>query len=114
MLVSAAVCPNPPLLVPELAGRAAPELDGLRAACDAALSRVAGTGPDRLVVLGSAVSERRFDEGTRGTLRPYGFDVPVVLGEGGRSAGAGGPATGPTGLPEALPLSLTVGAWLLH
>jgi hypothetical protein len=32
VLISA-VCPHPPLLVPEVACGAAPELDGLRAAC---------------------------------------------------------------------------------
>ncbi|MBX6769006.1 MAG: hypothetical protein IRY90_17965 [Actinomadura rubrobrunea] len=36
-LVSAAVCPHPPLLVPEMAGAAAGELDGLPHACDDAV-----------------------------------------------------------------------------
>ncbi|HEV3398484.1 MAG TPA: hypothetical protein VG693_04265, partial [Actinomycetes bacterium] len=38
--VAAAVVPHPPLLVPELAGAAAPELDPLRAACQEALATV--------------------------------------------------------------------------
>jgi hypothetical protein len=39
-LVSVAVCPHPPLLVPEVAAGAAPELDDLRAACDTAVTRM--------------------------------------------------------------------------
>ena len=38
--VAAAVVPHPPLLVPELAGAAAGELDPLRAACGQALAAV--------------------------------------------------------------------------
>jgi hypothetical protein len=53
-LIAAAVCPHPPLLLPELAGAAASELDGLRAACDAALRHLASAGPDRVVAVGSA------------------------------------------------------------
>ncbi|MGH3328983.1 MAG: hypothetical protein ACRDPT_14535, partial [Streptomycetales bacterium] len=100
MLVSAAVCPHPPLLVPEVAGRATPDLDGLRAACDAALARVARAGADRLVVIGSGAFDQQFGEGTPGTLRPYGVDVPVALGEGPGGVEPGHPA-------GALPLSLT-------
>ena len=46
MLVAAAVCPCPPLLVPEVAAGAAPELDAARAACTDALGR-AGRRPAR-------------------------------------------------------------------
>lgn len=53
-LIAAAVCPHPPLLLPELAGAATPELDGLREACDAALAHLAGAGADRIVAVGSA------------------------------------------------------------
>ena len=47
MLLAAAICPHPPLLVPEVAAGAAPETDDLRAACRAA---VAALPPDALVV----------------------------------------------------------------
>jgi hypothetical protein len=53
-LIAAAVCPHPPLLLPELAGAAASELDGLREACDVALARLKSAGADRILAVGSA------------------------------------------------------------
>lgn len=47
MLLAAAVCPHPPLLVPEVAAGAAHETDDLRAACRTA---VAALPPDTVVV----------------------------------------------------------------
>lgn len=98
MLVAAAVCPHPPLLVPQVAAGAAPELDGLRAACDEAVRRLARARPQTIVVVGGAETSRGYDATARGDLRPYGVDVPC----GGRPDG------------ERLPLSLTIGAWLLR
>lgn len=100
-LVAAAVCPHPPLLVPEVAGAAAGELDDLRAACDAAVARLLATGPDCVVVLGSGPETGWIVPPAVGTFRPFGVDrtVPLV------------PAL-PDG-PPVLPLSVTVGAWLL-
>lgn len=92
MLISAAVCPHPPLIVPELARGAAQELDALRDACRDALDRLSG---DPLVVIGAGPRTRDFGPDAAGTLRPYGADVTV--GEG----------------PPVLPLSLTIGRWLL-
>ncbi|NKI42751.1 hypothetical protein [Streptomyces physcomitrii] len=103
MLVAAAVCPGPPLLVPEVAAGAAPELDAARAACAEALARLAAARPERLLVLGPAAdSERRgsHPQGTRGSFREFGVDVDVRLGAGEPSG-------------RALPPSLAVGAWLL-
>jgi aromatic ring-opening dioxygenase LigB subunit len=94
VLISAAVCPHPPLLVPEVACGAAPELDALRAACDEAVRRLAGV--DVLVVVGSGPVTRDFGAHAAGTLRPYGADVTV---------GDGDPV---------LPLSLTIGRWLVE
>ncbi len=51
MLLAAAVCPHPPLLVPEVAAGAAPETDDLRAACRAAVATVA---PYETVVVGGS------------------------------------------------------------
>ncbi len=45
MLVAAAACPCPPLLVPEVAAGAAPELDAARAACTDALGVLAASVP---------------------------------------------------------------------
>ncbi|MFD8793070.1 hypothetical protein ACFV1T_20330, partial [Streptomyces vinaceus] len=53
MLVAAAVCPAPPLLVPDVAAGAAPELADARTACSDALAVLAASPPD-LRVLGGA------------------------------------------------------------
>jgi hypothetical protein len=107
--VAAAVLPHPPLLVRELAGGAAGELDPLRSACQAALSAVLAA-VDLTVVVGDGPVWGVPDPGAPGSFRPYGAGVEVEL---------------PTlvaldlgGLPEparltSLPLSLAVAAWLL-
>ncbi|MCD9145595.1 class III extradiol dioxygenase subunit B-like domain-containing protein [Streptomyces albireticuli] len=103
MLVAAAVCPCPPLLVPEVAAGAAPELDGLRAACLDAVGVLAAARPDRLVVIGPAgVSGLGpHPQGAAGSFRGFGVDVDVRLGRGGVAG------------ERALPQSLAVAAWLL-
>jgi hypothetical protein len=94
VLTAAAVCPHPPLLVPEVASGAAPELDSLRAACAEAVRRLISAA-DLVVVVGSAAHTRDFGTDPAGSLRPYGVDL--TLGEG----------------DPVLPLSLTIGRWLL-
>jgi hypothetical protein len=103
VLVAAAVCPHPPLLVPRVAGAAAPELDHVRDACRRALGVLASARADLLVVVGAGVLTREHDAGARGSLRPVGVPVDVTLG----TATSRAPSA-----PE-LPLSLTVAAWLL-
>ncbi|MFC4329026.1 class III extradiol dioxygenase subunit B-like domain-containing protein [Streptomyces andamanensis] len=114
MLVAAAVCPCPPLLVPAVAQGAAPELAAARAACTDALGVLAAARPDLLVVVGPAGQSGRgpHPEGARGSFRGFGVDLDVRLGpDRGEGTGEG---TG-TGAPErALPPSLAVGAWLLE
>ncbi|WP_438485524.1 class III extradiol dioxygenase subunit B-like domain-containing protein [Streptomyces sp. S186] len=105
MLVAAAICPCPPLLVPEVAAGAAPELDPVRAACLDAIGVLAAARPDRLLVLGPAdeTGEGRYPQGAPGSFRGFGVDLDVTLGAAGPQ-----PAAGPQ-----LPPSLAVGAWLL-
>ncbi|WP_199748123.1 class III extradiol dioxygenase subunit B-like domain-containing protein [Actinomadura sp. WAC 06369] len=100
MLISAAVCPHPPLLVPAMAGGAAPELDGLRAACDEAVGRLAAARPDVLAVVGGAPEGVAYGDGAYATLRPYGlpWTSPEVPDDGAAP----------------LPLSLTIGRWLVE
>jgi hypothetical protein len=100
MIVAAAFCPHPPLLVPELAQGAAAELDDLRAACRAAIRRVVTPGV-RPLVIGAGERWQFHDANARGSLAGYGLDLTVPLG------------TDAPGLVE-LPLSLTIGAWLLR
>ncbi|MET7730843.1 class III extradiol dioxygenase subunit B-like domain-containing protein [Streptomyces sp. NPDC005402] len=105
MLVAAAVCPCPPVLVPPVAAGAAPELDGARAVCTDALGVLAAARPDRLVVVGPADRSGRgpHPQGARGSFRGFGVDVDVRLG----------PEREPA--PQRpLPASLAVAAWLLE
>ncbi|ELS57014.1 class III extradiol dioxygenase subunit B-like domain-containing protein [Streptomyces viridochromogenes] len=105
MLAAAAVCPCPPLLVPQVAAGAAPELDAARAACTDALGVLAAARPDLLVVVGPAEESGRgtYAEGTPGSFRGFGVDIDVRLGaeRGARPQ-------------RALPSSLAVAAWLLE
>ncbi|MFG2029305.1 class III extradiol dioxygenase subunit B-like domain-containing protein [Streptomyces sp. NPDC048825] len=115
MLVAAAVCPCPPLLVPEAAAGAAPELDTARVACADALGVLAAARPDRLVVVGPAEQSRQgpYQEGTRGSFRGFGVDLEVRLGSGpGVGPGEGRPD--PAAPERELPASLAVAAWLLQ
>jgi hypothetical protein len=96
VFVSAAVCPHPPLLVPEVAQQPAAELDDLRRACDEAVAAMLGALPEVVVVAGDGPQMHRYDETDGGTLRGLGVDV--------RAGGAGS---------DALPLAHTLGAWLL-
>jgi hypothetical protein len=122
MLVAAAVCPCPPLLVPAVAAGAASELDGARAACADALGVLAAARPDRLIVVGPAGENARGPhlEGAVGSFRGFGAEVEVVLGGPAaaarvlerEAAGPGAPAPVPP--PASLPPSLAVGAWLLE
>jgi len=99
MLIAAAVCPHPPLLIPAAIGAAAsdppPALCAVTGACDAAVRALAAAGPDLIAVVGGGPASREYGPGAAGTLAAYG--VPVTVGEG----------------EPVLPLSLTVGRWLL-
>jgi hypothetical protein len=96
-VVAAAICPHPPLVVPELAAGAAGELADLRAACLAAVDTLAAAQPDALTIVGSGgTTGTRFAGTPRGSFAGYGAPQ-VTVGDG----------------PDAgLPLSLSVGAWL--
>ncbi|MGW8574327.1 class III extradiol dioxygenase subunit B-like domain-containing protein [Streptomyces niveus] len=112
MLVSAAVCPCPPLLVPALAAGAAPELDAARDACADALGVLAASRPDRLVVVGPAAGPQDLEpypQGAHGTFRGYGVALDVTL-DGTLHGTPAGPGHGE---PPTLPASLAVAAWLL-
>ena len=55
MLVAAAVCPHPPLLVPAVGVGLGPEVDALRARCAEVIDNLWSAGADRLFVVGAAV-----------------------------------------------------------
>lgn len=110
MLVAAAVCPCPPLLVPAVASGAAGELDDARGACAAAVAGLAAARPDRLVVVGPTGADTggEYPPGATGSFRGYGVDLAVALGRPRDGVAAGGHAG-----DRALPSSLAVGAWLV-
>jgi hypothetical protein len=94
MLIAAAICPHPPLLIPEVTGGGGDtELAALREACHAAVAML--TDADVLVVVGGGDRTVRYPDDAAGGLAGYG--VPFSIGAG----------------PPVLPLSLTVGRWLL-
>ena len=99
MLIAAAVCPHPPLLIPDAIGAAAsdppPALGAVRDACEVAVHALAAAEPDLIAVVGGGPAGREFEAGAAGSLGDYG--IPVIVGEG----------------EPVLPLSLTVGRWLL-
>ncbi|MFJ5289056.1 MULTISPECIES: class III extradiol dioxygenase subunit B-like domain-containing protein [unclassified Streptomyces] len=104
MLVAAAVCPCPPLLVPEVAAGAATELDAARAACLDAVGVLAAARPDLLIAVGPAGAAHRgtHPEGTTGSFSGFGVDLRVRLGTSDARGG------------RELPPSLAVAAWLLE
>jgi hypothetical protein len=107
--VAAAVLPHPPLLVPELAGGAAPELDPLRVACREALSVVLATA-ELVVVVGDGPVWGVPEPSARGSFRSYGADAEATLPGLASLDLPGLPA--PARLSD-LPLSLAVAARLL-
>lgn len=99
MLVAAAVCPHPPLLIPEAVGGPQPgddDVNAVRTACDAAVAGLLAAAPGLLVAVGGAEVSAVYDGSAAGSLSEYGV---------GFMTGAGEPV---------LPLSLTVAAWLLR
>ncbi len=127
-LVAAAVCPHPPLLVPEV-GRGEPV--AVRAAAVAAVRSLIASRPDRIVLVGDAPAAVAYSPDAAGTLAGFGVDLTVPLGpppaddQPADGPPAGTPEPAASRLPAAvapaaagspspsLPLSLTVGAWLL-
>lgn len=95
-MLTAAVCPFPPLIVPEVAGGAAAELDPLRHECGAVVGALKASGADRIVVVGPGERTHRHGADSGGDLAPYG--VPFTVGP----------------QPPVLPLSLTIGRWLVE
>jgi hypothetical protein len=100
MLIAGAVCPHPPLLIPAALGSAASDPPAeLRKVADAAalaVSGLAGARPDLIVVVGGGAAEREYAADASGGLHAFGVGVTVGPGE------------------PVLPLSLTVGRWLLE
>jgi hypothetical protein len=96
-VIAAAFCPHPPLLVPAVG---AGEPVAVREPAIAAVQWLCDQGIDRIVLLGSADTATLYPDGSAGSFLGFGVDYTVRL-------------TGPESSPV-LPLSLTVGGWLLQ
>jgi hypothetical protein len=101
--VAVAFCPSPPLLLPAVEGRAAPETAELRRACAQAVMAMLAARPEVVVVVGDGGPPGvRFGSGDAGDLRGFGVDVRLPFDGHVRPEG------------RRLPLAHTVGAWLLR
>jgi hypothetical protein len=99
--VTVAFCPQPPLLLPAVAGVPSADLGVLRAAVSAAVQVVLQDEPDVVVVLGTGADGVRFGPGDVGDLRGFGVDLEVPFSGWARPGG------------RRLPLPHLLGAWLL-
>jgi len=100
MLIAAAVCPHPPLLIPAATGVPGAhdaELERLRTACRQAVSALLAERPGLIMVVGGARQTVEYPPRAPGRLHDFG--VPFSIGEDHG--------------PPFLPLSLTIGKWLL-
>jgi uncharacterized protein len=95
-----AFCPHPPALLPDVGRAGADELTDVRDACRRAIRTVV-TPPRSVVLIGSGAESHTYPATAQGSLGAYGVPVEAALGPQG---------TGPMHLP----LSLTIGAWLIH
>ena len=98
--LSIAFCPCPPLLLPPVEGRAAPETTALRRACTDAVETMLAAAPEAVVVVGPG-ADGRYGEGDAGDLRGVGVDLEVPFAGRVRPGG------------RRTPPALTIGAWLL-
>jgi hypothetical protein len=88
------------MLVPAIGG-VGDEIELVRVACHRAVAQILDTDPARVVLVGDAPRQAVFGVGAVADFSPYGVDLHLTLGQAGRAGGLH------------LPLSLSIGAWLL-
>jgi hypothetical protein len=98
MIIAAALCPSPPLLVRELTG-ADPVVADLRDACAAAVAALVAARPDVIVVVGPGPDTTEWPADGRLNIAAFG----------GRPA----PPIGGAALPKPVPLAVGLGGYLL-
>jgi hypothetical protein len=98
MIIAAALCPSPPLLVRELTG-ADPVVADLRDACAAAVAALVAARPDVIVVVGPGPDTTEWPADGRLNIAAFG----------GRPAQPAGGAP----LPRSVPLAVGLGGYLL-
>jgi hypothetical protein len=101
-LAAAAFAPSSPLLVPEIAGGAAAELQDVRTACDAAVSGLWAADPDLVAVVAVGGRTGEVPPPYRGSFAPWGvpIDVSLSVDRAGQDH-------------DELPLAALLGLWLL-
>ncbi|HEX3512609.1 MAG TPA: hypothetical protein VHT26_01210 [Trebonia sp.] len=109
MIVAAAICPSPPLLVTELTGQA-DILPELRAACAAAVARLLAAAPDVVAVAGPAETTGPWDPAGQLSLASF---APALRQGRPLSDNSKKRHAGPAAAPAPLPLALGIGALLL-
>lgn len=87
-------------MIPDLAGGAAAELDGLRTATTSAIADMLAAGPQKIILVGTGESAARLAPPFAFSFAPWG--VPVRMAQPGPAPDA-----------TAVPLSVGVGMWLL-
>jgi hypothetical protein len=102
VIVSVAVVPHPPLLVPELVAGAVVDTEQVRRACVAAGKRLAGASRDWLAIATDPESQGLTSADASGTFRGYGVDKIVSLSKREPVAPA----------DPALPLPALIAGWL--
>ena len=110
MIVSAALCPAPPLLIHDLTGAQQVAAD-LRNACLASIAELTAATPDVIAVVGAGTRTRIWNSAAGLDLARYAPWPDLANGQrqADRERAAEESAAGPPGLPSAL----GVGAWLL-
>jgi hypothetical protein len=122
VVLAAAVVPHPPLLVPDLAAGAAGLVAPLLAACDQVVAGLLAHSPRTVVLVGAGDRTGLRTERETGSLA--GFGVPSEAARRSptkprewpplRSVPApGSVVAAPAPVEPGLPLSLTIGRWLL-
>ncbi|SDX76422.1 hypothetical protein SAMN05661080_01119 [Modestobacter sp. DSM 44400] len=99
--MTVAFCPQPPLLVPAVAGAPSDAVSALRAAVTRTVQSMLDEMPEVVVVVGNGAPHVRFGPGDAGDLRGFGVDLEVPFAGRVRPDG------------RRLPLAHTLGAWLL-
>ena len=121
MIVAAAICPSPPLLISGMTGQAE-ILPDLRVACATAVARLLAAAPDAVAVVGPAEATASFDPAGELSLASYApalrparsLSAIRMKRDAGFSAAAPAFPPVPASSPApVLPLALGIGAMLL-
>ena len=113
MIVAAALCPSPPLLVRELTGTD-PGVADLRDACAGAVHALVAARPEVIVVVGPGPDTSTWPADSRLNIAAFGGQKARPAGAGGQAPGPaspGGRADQPAGRP--VPLSVGLDGYLL-